>query len=256
MHYTVHNMRVNPTVITACHNRLRAYMQDQPVGPLDPEELRKINAYWRAANYLSVGQIYLLENPLLRTPLRKEQIKPRLLGHWGTTPGLNFIYAHVSRVIRQPIRTPSTSAVPAMADPAWWPILISKAPVPNYIRTFRGMKRVCSAFSNSSRFPAASPATPRRRRPAQSMKAANSATRCCMPTAPCSIIQSRRLLRSRRWRGRNRTLRHQLAIGTNKQDTVQGYTIMKNFCGRVRRHLRRWLRLRRHLPSAQSAAAF
>jgi xylulose-5-phosphate/fructose-6-phosphate phosphoketolase len=68
--------------------------------PLDPEELRKINAYWRAANYLSVGQIYLMENPLLREPLRKEQIKPRLLGHWGTTPGLNFIYAHLNRAIK------------------------------------------------------------------------------------------------------------------------------------------------------------
>ncbi len=68
--------------------------------PLDAEELRKIDAYWRAANYLSVGQIYLMENPLLREPLRKEQIKPRLLGHWGTTPGLNFIYAHMNRAIK------------------------------------------------------------------------------------------------------------------------------------------------------------
>ncbi len=67
---------------------------------LGPDELRKIDAYWRAANYLSVGQIYLMENPLLREPLSKEQIKPRLLGHWGTTPGLNFIYAHMNRVIK------------------------------------------------------------------------------------------------------------------------------------------------------------
>ena len=67
---------------------------------LDPEQLEKIDAYWRAANYLSVGQIYLMENPLLREPLRKEQIKPRLLGHWGTTPGLNFVYAHMNRVIK------------------------------------------------------------------------------------------------------------------------------------------------------------
>ena len=67
---------------------------------LDTEQLRKIDAYWRAANYLSVGQIYLMENPLLREPLRKEQIKPRLLGHWGTTPGLNFVYAHMNRVIK------------------------------------------------------------------------------------------------------------------------------------------------------------
>jgi len=69
--------------------------------PLTSEELRKINAYWRAANYLSVGQIYLLANPLLREPLKIEHIKPRLLGHFGTTPGLNFIYAHFNRVIKK-----------------------------------------------------------------------------------------------------------------------------------------------------------
>src|SRR6266581_1977865 len=69
--------------------------------PLSPEELRKMNAYWRAANYLSVGQIYLFANPLLREPLRLEHIKPRLLGHWGTTPGLNFIYVHLNRVIKE-----------------------------------------------------------------------------------------------------------------------------------------------------------
>ncbi|HVC88762.1 MAG TPA: phosphoketolase family protein [Gaiellaceae bacterium] len=67
---------------------------------LEPEELRLIDAYWRAANYLSVGQIYLLDNPLLREPLRAEHVKPRLLGHWGTTPGLNLVYAHLNRVIR------------------------------------------------------------------------------------------------------------------------------------------------------------
>ena len=68
--------------------------------PLAPAELQGLNAYWRAANYLSVGQIYLLDNPLLREPLKLEHIKPRLLGHWGTTPGLNFIYAHLNRVIK------------------------------------------------------------------------------------------------------------------------------------------------------------
>ncbi|MBD0261452.1 MAG: phosphoketolase, partial [Tolypothrix sp. Co-bin9] len=67
---------------------------------LSPEELRKIDAYWRAANYLAVGQIYLLDNPLLREPLKLEHIKPRLLGHWGTSPGLNFIYVHLNRVIK------------------------------------------------------------------------------------------------------------------------------------------------------------
>jgi xylulose-5-phosphate/fructose-6-phosphate phosphoketolase len=68
---------------------------------LSPDELSKIDRWWRAANYLSVGQIYLRANPLLREPLRPEHVKPRLLGHWGTTPGLNFIYVHVNRLIRK-----------------------------------------------------------------------------------------------------------------------------------------------------------
>ncbi len=68
--------------------------------PLSAEDLRKIDAYWRAANYLSVGQIYLYANPLLREPLKIDHIKPRLLGHFGTTPGLNFIYAHFNRLIK------------------------------------------------------------------------------------------------------------------------------------------------------------
>jgi xylulose-5-phosphate/fructose-6-phosphate phosphoketolase len=68
--------------------------------PLAPDLLRKMHAYWRAANYLSVGQIYLYDNPLLKQPLKREHIKPRLLGHWGTTPGLNFIYVHLNRVIK------------------------------------------------------------------------------------------------------------------------------------------------------------
>jgi xylulose-5-phosphate/fructose-6-phosphate phosphoketolase len=69
--------------------------------PLSADELRVIHAYWRAANYLSVGQIYLLDNPLLARPMRLEDIKPRLLGHWGTTPGLNLIYAHAGRAIKK-----------------------------------------------------------------------------------------------------------------------------------------------------------
>jgi len=70
------------------------------IAPLPPEEVGKMNAYWRAANYLSVGQIYLYNNPLLREPLKLEHVKPRLLGHWGTTPGLNFIYVHLNRLIK------------------------------------------------------------------------------------------------------------------------------------------------------------
>src|SRR5258707_9846494 len=70
-------------------------------GPLSAEELRKIHAYWRAANYLSVGQIYLMDNPLLKEPLQLKHVKPRLLGHWGTTSGQNFLYLHVNRGIKE-----------------------------------------------------------------------------------------------------------------------------------------------------------
>src|SRR5215813_10285706 len=66
---------------------------------LDPEELRKIDAYWRACNYLAAGMIYLRANPLLREPLTLDHIKPRLLGHWGTSPGLSFVYVHLNRLI-------------------------------------------------------------------------------------------------------------------------------------------------------------
>src|SRR5437660_8063385 len=68
--------------------------------PLSAQELRCLDAHWHAANYLSVGQIYLLDNPLLKEPLAIEHVKPRLLGHWGTTPGLNFVYVHLNRVIK------------------------------------------------------------------------------------------------------------------------------------------------------------
>ncbi|MFY9644517.1 MAG: phosphoketolase family protein, partial [Terriglobales bacterium] len=86
----------------AALNSSQSLASTQPLSsqPLTSEELRKINAYWRAANYLSVGQIYLYANPLLREPLTLEHIKPRLLGHFGTTPGLNFIYAHFNRLIK------------------------------------------------------------------------------------------------------------------------------------------------------------
>ncbi len=69
--------------------------------PLTAEELRRLNAYQRAVHYISVGQIYLYDNPLLREPLTIKHVKPRLLGHWGTTPGLNFIYVHFNRLIKQ-----------------------------------------------------------------------------------------------------------------------------------------------------------
>jgi xylulose-5-phosphate/fructose-6-phosphate phosphoketolase len=77
-----------------------AATEDAPAGPLARDDVRLVDAWWRAANYLSVGQIYLLGNALLREPLAREHVKPRLLGHWGTTPGLNLIWAHLNRLIR------------------------------------------------------------------------------------------------------------------------------------------------------------
>src|SRR5690606_29882688 len=75
--------------------------KSRPQQTVSTETLERIDKFWRAANYLSVGQIYLLDNPLLREELRAEHVKPRLLGHWGTTPGLNFLYAHLNRVIKE-----------------------------------------------------------------------------------------------------------------------------------------------------------
>ena len=80
----------------------RSLSTEEPAeGPLSAEQLAGIQRYWQAANYLTVGQIYLLDNPLLRKRLEREHIKPRLLGHWGTSPGLSFVYAHLNRLIRE-----------------------------------------------------------------------------------------------------------------------------------------------------------
>lgn len=71
------------------------------IKPLSDEELHKMHAFWRACNYLAVGMIYLKDNPLLREPLKPEHVKKRLLGHWGTSPGLSFIYVHLNRIIKK-----------------------------------------------------------------------------------------------------------------------------------------------------------
>jgi xylulose-5-phosphate/fructose-6-phosphate phosphoketolase len=91
---------VNLSTAIAANGKTEA-QAPAPKGPLSPELLDKMNRYWRAANYLCIGQIYLFENPLLREPLKAEQIKPRLLGHWGTSPGQNLIYIHLNRLIKE-----------------------------------------------------------------------------------------------------------------------------------------------------------
>lgn len=133
--------------------------------PLDAEALRRIDAYWRAANYLSVGQIYLLDNPLLHEPLTLDHIKPRLLGHWGTTPGLNFVYAHLNRAIRARDLDMIFVAGPGHGGPA----LVANTYLegtyselyPNVGRDEEGMRRLFRQFSFPGGVPShAAPETP------------------------------------------------------------------------------------------------
>ncbi len=133
--------------------------------PLSTEELRKMDAYWRAANYLSAGQIYLYDNPLLTEPLRIEHIKPRLLGHWGTTPGLNFIYVHCNRVIKKfdlnmiYICGPGHGG-PGLVANTWLEGSYSEF-FPNISQDAEGMQRLFTQFSFPGGIPShAAPETP------------------------------------------------------------------------------------------------
>lgn len=132
---------------------------------LPDDQLQLIDRYWRAANYLSVGQIYLMDNPLLREPLKPEHIKPRLLGHWGTTPGLNFIYAHLNRAIRQHdldmiyICGPGHGG-PGMVANTWLEGSYSEI-YPQVSQDARGMKTLFRQFSFPGGIPShAAPETP------------------------------------------------------------------------------------------------
>ncbi|MDB6090632.1 MAG: Phosphoketolase, partial [Gammaproteobacteria bacterium] len=122
-----------------------------PDTPLADDELQRVHAWWRATNYLGVGQIYLLDNPLLTAPLTLEHVKPRLLGHWGTTPGLNFIYAHLNRVIIArdldvlPIIGPGHGG-PALVANTWLEGSYSEL-YPGVPRNAAGMQRLFKQFS-------------------------------------------------------------------------------------------------------------
>ncbi|WP_198244543.1 phosphoketolase family protein [methane-oxidizing endosymbiont of Gigantopelta aegis] len=133
--------------------------------PLSEDELRRMDAYWRAANYLSVGQIYLLDNPLLKQPLELSHVKPRLLGHWGTTPGLNFIYVHFNRVIKQRDLNVLYITGPGHGGPG----LVANTYLegtyseiyPNVSQDERGMKRLFKQFSFPGGIPShVAPETP------------------------------------------------------------------------------------------------
>ena len=139
--------------------------QDTSRAPLSPEQLRLIDAWWRAANYLSVGQIYLLDNPLLREKLAPAHIKPRLLGHFGTTPGLNFIYVHLNRIIKAHdcdmffIAGPGHGA-PGVVANTWLEGTYSET-YPDVSRDEEGMRRLFRQFSFPGGIPShAAPETP------------------------------------------------------------------------------------------------
>jgi xylulose-5-phosphate/fructose-6-phosphate phosphoketolase len=139
---------------------------DAPAGAvLDAEELRLIDAWWRAANYLSVGQIYLLDNPLLRGPLEARHVKPRLLGHWGTSPGLNLIYAHMNRVIKRD----DLDAIYIIGPGHGGPAIVANAYMegtytevyPTITRNEEGMRRLFRQFSFPGGIPShVAPETP------------------------------------------------------------------------------------------------
>ena len=133
--------------------------------PEMPPELQALDAYWRAANYLSVGQIYLLANPLLHEPLQPEHIKPRLLGHWGTTPGQNFIYAHLNRVITRDDLNMIYISGPGHGGPAVVANTYLEGTYseiyPNIRRTTTGMQQLFRQFSFPGGIPShVAPETP------------------------------------------------------------------------------------------------
>jgi xylulose-5-phosphate/fructose-6-phosphate phosphoketolase len=147
-------------------SRTRTPKRPVDVNPrLSEKELTLIDAYWRAANYLSVGQIYLYDNPLLKKPLKLEHIKPRLLGHWGTTPGLNFIYAHLNRVIKEHALnmiyvTGPGHGGPGMVANAYLERTYSEV-YPNISQDEEGMKKLFKQFSFPGGIPShAAPETP------------------------------------------------------------------------------------------------
>src|SRR5216110_307860 len=134
-------------------------------GPLSAEEQRKMDAYWRASNYLSVGQIYLLDNPLLKEPLKREHIKPRLLGHWGTSPSLNMLYVHLNRVIKRD----DLSMIYIIGPGHGGPFLVAHAYLegtysevyPNISEDAEGMRKLFKQFSFPGGIPShVAPETP------------------------------------------------------------------------------------------------
>ena len=166
--------------------------QSQSPTTLSASELQRLDALWRASNYLSVGQIYLLDNPLLRKPLAREHVKPRLLGHWGTTPGLNFLYVHLNRVDHA---STTSNMIYVIGPGHGGPALVAHAYLegtysevyPNIEPGRGGDAEAVQAVQLPRRHP-----QPRRARDARarSTRAASSATRSPTPTAPPSTTRT------------------------------------------------------------------
>ena len=144
---------------------MKRSQEEMMANALSDEERTLMDAYWRACNYLSIGQIYLYDNPLLKQPLTKEHIKPRLLGHWGTTPGLNFIYVHLNRLIKKHDLDMIYIAGPGHGGPS----LVANAYLegtysevyPNISLDEKGMRRLFTQFSFPGGIPShVAPETP------------------------------------------------------------------------------------------------
>ena len=158
--------------------------------PLSSEELRKIDAYWRASLYLSLGMLYLKENPLLREPLKIEQIKPRLLGHWGSDPGQSFTYIHFNRLINKYDLNAIFISGPDTARLPYCRTRTSKARTPKSTRIRAKILPGCSASSSSSASREGL-AVMRLPKPlAASTKAESSVTASRTPTGRCMTIQT------------------------------------------------------------------
>jgi len=139
---------------------LDAHTPARPIeGPLEPGLLSRMHRYWQAANYLTVGQIYLRDNALLREPLAPEHIKPRLLGHWGTSPGLSFIYVHLNRLIQEQGADVIYLAGPGHGGPAVVANVYLEGTYSEVYRTSAATSRACAGSFANSRLPVAFRAT-------------------------------------------------------------------------------------------------
>ena len=167
---------------------------------LSPEMLRRMDAYWRAANFLSVGQIYLYDNPLLKRALTPNDVKHMLLGHWGTTPGQNFIYMHLNRIIKQYDLEYDLCVRPG----AWRPRgrrqhLSWRVRTARFIRTSRRTRRDCASCSSSFPFQGAFPAMRHPNARVPFTRAANSVIRSATLLERCWTTRLGGGLRSGRW---------------------------------------------------------